>query len=241
MGFGAERPSLLRLVPAVSAHRLARCLPVDAEWPFLLEDLKYAGAPAQQLLEIRDAFKAQNEAAGRKKCEAAASRAHDAEGSADDSDSGAVRSVALKWQTMEDELDGIACFIQQALRRANKEGVGLAERAVLVAVPNMCCWARLAQKALVRRQFTMGRSQLGYTLGGFPRDARKTPALVVFNRLNLLANPCDPLAWRVWCGQWKRDLGAAAWARFLSKHEGIADVVVALKSYRGRRSCGPCA
>ena len=229
---GEKASRALRFVRAC-LDRAGR-LPVDAEWPFLLEDLKGAGVPGPQLRAVRDALRADNGAAGREKLATESAQegrssqdrepSRDGETSQDERPTAPSRSVALKWKTMEDELDGVARYVQQTLRRSDGDGASraaaaaLVEQDVCVAAPDVR-WARLVQKALEHRRLAVSRTQLGYALGGDPRDARKAAALSAFNRLNLLAHPDDPLAWRVWCGLGERDLGAARWAAFLARCE----------------------
>lgn len=215
----------------------------DAERLFLLEDLKGAGLPAAQLRAVQAAMRADNDAAGRRLRDGAPSSAGAAGnggclgGAAADASScddaatlpaaqaslrdgaaalPAARASLVKWTGPEDELDGIARYVQDAVRRGGEE---LPPSRVCVAVPD-ARWGRVVQRALEHRCFDVSRTQLGYALAEDPRDAGRAQATAAINVLDLLACPEDPLAWRVRCGLGMPDLGARAWGGLLEAWDG---------------------
>lgn len=218
-------------------------LPTDVERLFLLEDLKGAGLPAAQLRAVQAAMRGDNDAAGRRlrngapssagaavnggclggvaagvsNCDGSAAllatQASHREGTAT---LRAARALLVKWGGPEDELDGIACYVQDAVRRGGEE---LPPSRVCVAVPD-ARWGRLVQRALEHRCFDVSRTQLGYALAEDPRDAGRAQATAAINALDLLACPEDPLAWRVRCGLGMPDLGTRAWGGLLEAWNG---------------------
>ena len=128
----------------------------------------------------------------------------------------AAQASLVKWTSPEDELDGIAHYVQDAVRRGGDE---LPPSRVCVAVPD-ARWGRLAQRALEHRRFDVSRTQLGYALTEDPRDAGRARATAAINALDLLACPEDPLAWRVRFGLGMPDLGAHAWGGLLEAWNG---------------------
>lgn len=204
-------------------------LPTDVERLFLLEDLKGAGLPAAQLRAVQAAMRADNDAAGRRLRDGVPSSAGAAGnggclgGAAADAPScddaaalPAARASLVKWGGPEDELDGIARYVQDAVRRGGEE---LPPSRVCVAVPD-ARWGRLVQRALEHRCFDVSRTQLGYAVAEDPRDAGRAQATAAINALDLLACPEDPLAWRVRCGLGMPDLGAHAWGGLLEAWDG---------------------
>lgn len=218
-------------------------LPTDVERLFLLEDLKDAGLPAAQLRAVQAAMRADNDAAGRRLRDGAPSSAgaagnggclggaaagasgcddaadlSAAQASLQDGAAGlsAARASLVKWASPEDELDGIARYVQDAVRRGGEE---LPPSRVCVAVPD-ARWGRLVQRTLEHRCFDVSRTQLGYALAEDPRDAGRAQATAAINALDLLACPEDPLAWRVRCGLGMPDLGARAWGGLLEAWDG---------------------
>ena len=201
----------------------------DVERLFLLEDLKVAGLPAAQLRAVQAAMRADNDAAGRHLCDGAPSSAGAAPsggclGGAAAGASGcdgaaalpAARASLVKWASPEDELDGIARYVQDAVRRGGAE---LPPSRVCVAVPD-ARWGRLVQRALEHRRFDVSRTQLGYALTEDPRDVGRVRVTAAINALDLLACPEDPLAWRIRLGLGMPDLGAHAWGGLLEAWDG---------------------
>lgn len=128
----------------------------------------------------------------------------------------AARASLVKWASPEDELDGIARYVQDAVRQGGEE---LPPLRVCVAVPD-ARWGRLVQRALEHRRFDVSRTQLGYALAEDPRDAGRARVTAAINALDLLACPEDPLAWRVRLGLGMPDLGAHAWGGLLEAWDG---------------------
>ena len=215
----------------------------DAERLFLLEDLKVAGLPAAQLRAVQAAMHEDNDAAGRRLrdgapsgvgtavsggylgvaaagasgCDdAAALPAAQASGCDGAATLPAVQASLVKWASPEDELDGIARYVQDAVRQGGEE---LLPSRVCVAVPD-ARWGRLVQRALEHRRFDVSRTQLGYALAEDPRDAGRARVTAAINALDLLACPEDPLAWRIRLGLGMPDLGARAWGGLLEAWDG---------------------
>lgn len=128
----------------------------------------------------------------------------------------AARTALVKWASPEDELDGIARHVQDAVRQGGEE---LPPSRVCVAVPD-ARWGRLVQRALEHRRFDVSRTQLGYALAEDPRDMGRARVAAALNALDLLACPEDPLAWRVRLGLGMSDLGACAWGALLGAWDG---------------------
>lgn len=128
----------------------------------------------------------------------------------------AARASLVKWASPEDELDGIARYVQDAVRRGGEE---LPPSRVCVVVPD-ARWGRLVQRALEYRRFDVSRTQLGYALAEDPRDAGRARVTAAINALDLLACPEDPLAWRIRLGLGMPDLGAHAWGGLLEAWDG---------------------
>lgn len=128
----------------------------------------------------------------------------------------AAQASLVKWASPEDELDGIAHYVQDAVRQGGEE---LPPSRVCVAVPD-ARWGRLVQRALEHRRFDVSRTQLGYALAEDPRDAGRARVTAAINALDLFACPEDPLAWRVRLGLDMPDLGARAWGGLLEAWDG---------------------
>ena len=248
-----------------SAFCLARgSLLTDVERLFLLEDLKVAGLPAAQLRAVQTAMREDNDAAGRRLRDGAPSGAGAApsggclSGAAagasgcDDAatlptaqasrrDGSAILQVAqaslVKWASPEDELDGIARYVQDAVRQGGEE---LPPSRVCVAVPD-ARWGRLVQRALEHRRFDVSRTQLGYALAEDPRDAGRARVTAAINALDLLACPEDLLAWRIRLGLGMPDLGARAWGGLLEAWDGESafDMAGLLASAQAAQAASP--
>ncbi len=100
---------------------------------------------------------------------------------------------SVKWNTPEDELNGITKYLRHLL------GAGARESRTCIVVPNRR-WAIMAEKMLRRRGFAVSALGAMGTLAGDPRDSSRARALVAYTKLNLLADPTDMVAWRSWCG-----------------------------------------
>lgn len=128
----------------------------------------------------------------------------------------AAQASLVKWTSPGDELDGIARYVQDAVRQGGEE---LPPSRVCVAVPD-ARWGRLVQRALEHRRFDVSRTQLGYALAEDPRDAGRARVTAAINAFYLLACSEDPLAWRVRLGLGMPDLGARAWGGLLEAWDG---------------------
>ncbi len=115
--------------------------------------------------------------------------------------------LVVQWQSMDDEIRGIARFIHQRV-----EAGGLSAGSVLVRAP--------------RRQFGYGVRDLLNGAGvpahsffleeafdGNPKDLAESQAQQTFELLTLLAEPEDRVALRCWCGFGNSSLRSPAWAR----------------------------
>ena len=149
----------------------------------------------------------------------------------------AARASLVKWASPEDELDGIARYVQDAVRQGGEE---LPPSRVCVAVPD-ARWGRLVQRALERRRFDVSRTQLGYALAEDPRDAGRARVTAAINVLDLLACPEDPLAWRIRLGLGMPDLGARAWGGLLEAWDGesVFDMAGLLASAQVAQAASP--
>ncbi|WP_232050913.1 3'-5' exonuclease [Arabiibacter massiliensis] len=140
-------------------------------------------------------------------------------------DEGGAGVQCIKWATPEDEIDGIAKYLRAVLDTEDD----LRESRTCVLVPNKR-WALMAEKALRRRGFSVSAAGALSGLGGDPRESARARALVAFTRLNLLADPCDMVAWRSWCGFDSPLVNSDAWAglqdfaeeRALSLYDALA-------------------
>lgn len=149
----------------------------------------------------------------------------------------AARASLVKWASPEDELDGIARYVQDAVRQGGEE---LPPSRVCVAVPD-ARWGRLVQRALEHRRFDVSRTQLGYALAEDPRDAGRARVTAAINALDLLACSEDPLAWRIRLGLGMPDLGARAWGGLLEAWDGepAFDMTGLLASAQAAQAASP--
>lgn len=236
----------------------------DVERLFLLEDLRVAGLPAAQLRAVQAAMRADNDAAGRRLRDGAPSGVGAAvneerpggvaAGASGCDDAAALpaaqashrdgtaalpaaRASLVKWASPEDELDGIARYVQDAVRQGGEE---LPPSRVCVAVPD-ARWGRLVQRALEHRRFDVSRTQLGYALAEDPRDAGRARVTAAINALDLLACPEDLLAWRIRLGLGMPDLGAHAWGGLLEAWDGESafDMAGLLASAQAAQAASP--
>ena len=103
--------------------------------------------------------------------------------------------VCIKWNTPEDELNGVTKYLR-VLLDAEED---VRESRTCVLVPNKR-WARMAERILKKRGFDVSTAGSTAGIGGDPRDTSRAKALVAYTKLNLLADPEDLTAWRSWCG-----------------------------------------
>ncbi len=103
-------------------------------------------------------------------------------------------TATAKWGTPEDEFNGLTRY----LLALTEEEDGPDPADVAVVVPNKQ-WARAFEQMLRQRGFSV--APLGFdSLAGDPRDKERASALVACTALNLIADPADPMAWRLWTG-----------------------------------------
>lgn len=102
--------------------------------------------------------------------------------------------ATVKWGTPEDEFNGLTrCLL--ALTEAED---GPDPASVAVVVPNKQ-WARAFEQMLGQRGFAV--APLGFDgLAGDPRDKARAAAMMACTALNLIADPDDAMAWRLWTG-----------------------------------------
>ncbi len=103
--------------------------------------------------------------------------------------------VSIKWNTPEDELNGVTKYLR-VLLDAEED---LHEHRTCVLVPNKR-WARMAERILKKRGFEVSSAGATAGIGGDPRTSERAKAMVAYTKLNLLADPKDVTAWRSWCG-----------------------------------------
>lgn len=113
---------------------------------------------------------------------------------------------SIKWNSPEEELDGLCKYVRQRVDEAAKsdetepEGdtTALRESDICFVVPNKQ-WARMYEAMLAKRGFVT--STLGFDpIVGDPRDNDRNQVLRAYTLMNLLADPQDGVAWRAWCG-----------------------------------------
>lgn len=134
--------------------------------------------------------------------------------------------TSIKWRSAPEELEGMARYLQLALRGQDEP-----EQQTVVAAP-LRSWLRLAVKALEQRRFSVESCEASLGLAGDPRRAGRDASYLAYARLSLLAQPEEPTSWRIWCGTGLPDLGASAWrglmdlaqARGLSALEVLASI-----------------
>jgi DNA helicase-2/ATP-dependent DNA helicase PcrA len=126
------------------------------------------------------------------------------------SDSSVRQVLNIKWKTPEEEVKGISQWIRK-LTSGNK-GASLCD--FYLVVPNSH-WARALERSLTSHFREHVTLLCGQFLSGESHEPSCNPALSAFTRLNLLAQPDDPLAWRCWCGLSLADLGAESWKQLL--------------------------
>lgn len=131
---------------------------------------------------------------------------------------GVIRDVAtIKWNLPDEEFNGLTRYLLALC----EEGAAQPGRTAVV-VPNKQ-WARAFEQMLAQRGFAV--SSLGFgALTGDPRDLGRARALRACTALNLLADPADATAWRLWTG----------YGNYLCRSDGWA----ALASYADERGIG---
>lgn len=128
-------------------------------------------------------------------CAAKAGTDHEPSSKPSSSDELSSSIESIKWQTPEDELNGLTKYIRVLLDAEDN----LHENRTCVVVPNKR-WTRMVEKVLKQRGFSVTTEGAFAGINGDPRESTRAQALVAYTKLNLLANPCDTVAWRSWCG-----------------------------------------
>lgn len=113
--------------------------------------------------------------------------------------------TSIKWRSAPEELEGMARYLQLALRDQDEP-----EQQTVVAAP-LRSWLRLAVKAFEQRRFSVEGCEASLGLAGDPRRSGRDASYLTYARLSLLARPEEPTSWRIWCGTGLPDLGASAW------------------------------
>lgn len=119
-------------------------------------------------------------------------------------------AMSVKWTTPEDEINGMTKYL-----RVLFDGSDAFESHTCIVVPNKR-WARMVEKVLKKRGFSV--SSCGATAGiaGDPRVAARAQALIAYTKLNLLADPKDMTAWRSFCGFDNHLTNSDAWNSLLN-------------------------
>lgn len=128
--------------------------------------------------------------------------------------------MCVKWDTPEDELNGLTKYIRML---ADEEGEG-SEGGICVVVPNRR-WARMMQRMLEKRGFAASCAPVAGGIGGDPRELKRAHALIASTKLALLADERDGVAWRCWCG--------------FGNHLTNSDAWNGLMSYAGQKAISP--
>lgn len=124
-----------------------------------------------------------------------ATPAREGDGSLSSSSLSSASLSSIKWNTPEDEFDGITKYLR-ILLDAEED---LHESRTCIIVPNRR-WARTMEKVLKQRGFHVSMVATNIGLNGDPREKDRCKALVAYTKLNLLADSTDLVAWRSWCG-----------------------------------------
>jgi DNA helicase-2/ATP-dependent DNA helicase PcrA len=134
------------------------------------------------------------------------------------SDSPTRQILNIKWKTPEEEAKGISQWIRR-LTSGSKEA-SLSD--FYLIVPNSH-WARAFEQSLTSQFREHVTLLCGQFLSERLCEPSCSPTLTAFTKLNLLAHPSDPLAWRCWCGLGLADRGAESWKQLLelAKRENL--------------------
>lgn len=130
-------------------------------------------------------------------------------GQSGSSQSGGVRVVS--WNNPDEELNGMTKYLRFL---ANHDPENFSKN-TLVVVPN-ALWARSVGRLLRTRGFSVTTAGTGVSFGGDPRERDRCKALTAYLKLNLLANPADPMAWRCWTGIGNYLANSDAWGSFFA-------------------------
>lgn len=125
------------------------------------------------------------------------------------SQNGGVRVVS--WNNPDEELNEMTKYLRFL---ANRDPENFSKN-TLVVVPN-ALWARSVGRLLRTRGFSVTTAGTGVSFGGDPRERDRCKALTAYLKLNLLANPADPMAWRCWTGIGNYLANSDAWGSFFA-------------------------
>lgn len=114
------------------------------------------------------------------------------------------KTFFVKWDTPALELSGLAKTVRTWI------DAGRNPADVVVVTPTKH-WAKLAAQVLEREGVRVSMAGLGRRLGGDPRTSGMHAATSAWAALRLIANPVDPLAWRLWSGFDNAITNSEAW------------------------------
>lgn len=113
--------------------------------------------------------------------------------------------VLLKWGTPEDESEGIAKVVRGLIGRGKAE-----PGEVYIAVPNRT-WGLSLRRSLARHRMEATVALDDEPVRGNPVRSGAALLYLAYAKAALLADADDVMAWRIWCGAGKADLGVSAW------------------------------
>ena len=114
------------------------------------------------------------------------------------------KAFFVKWDTPALELSGLAKTVRAWI------DAGRNPADVVVVAPTKH-WAKLAAQALECDGVRVSMAGLGRRPGGDPRTPGMHAAASAWAALRLIANPVDPLAWRLWSGFDNAITNSEAW------------------------------
>lgn len=114
------------------------------------------------------------------------------------------KAFFVKWDTPALELSGLAKTVRAWI------DAGRNPADVVVVAPTKH-WAKLTAQALECEGVRVSMAGLGRRLGGDPRTPGMHAAASAWVALRLIANPVDPLAWRLWSGFDNAITNSEAW------------------------------
>lgn len=118
----------------------------------------------------------------------------------------------LAWNTPENELNGTGNLVK-ALGETSPD---INPCDTIIAVPNKR-WGRLVQAALGNQALSTSAAGLFPRIEGNPRTRGRHDSLTAYIKLNLVAHPCDPIAWRAWTGLDDALTNSEIWKRIHAK------------------------
>lgn len=150
----------------------------------------------------------------------------------------AAQVMHVKWDTPEDELNGLTKYIRALVDAAPEGG----ESGICVVAPNRR-WARMLQRMLEKRGFAASCAPASGGIGGDPRKLEKSHALIARTKLALLADEGDVVTWRCWCGFGNHLTNSDAWASLIAyaqeRNMGLLDVLQNLNHDITELGCEP--